>query len=71
MFSKLTLRYNYFQNLYVLEMKQSQLIIMKTNQFDYASYLRGIKDGRKFGVTLGVLIGVAIMIAVLSVIYFS
>ena len=70
MFSKLTLRYNYFQNLYVLEMKQSQLI-MKTNHFDYASYLRGIKDGPKFGVTLGVLIGVAIMIAVLSVIYFS
>jgi len=44
---------------------------MKTNQFDYASYLRGIKDGRKFGVTLGVLIGVTLMVAVLSIIYFS
>lgn len=44
---------------------------MKTKAFDYASYVRGIKDGRRFGILMGVIIGFAIMIAVLGIIYFS
>ena len=43
---------------------------MKANDFDYASYVRGAKDGRKLGVMLGIIIGFAAMIALLSFIYY-
>lgn len=43
---------------------------MNANNFDYASYARGAKDGRKLGVMLGIVIGFAVMIALLSFIYY-
>ncbi|MFD2828043.1 hypothetical protein DSM03_1011106 [Leeuwenhoekiella aestuarii] len=44
---------------------------MKLNNFDYASYERGSKDGRKFGLAIGIVIGLAIMIVMLSLLYFK
>ncbi|MEZ7497095.1 tetrahydromethanopterin S-methyltransferase subunit G [Leeuwenhoekiella aequorea] len=43
---------------------------MNVKNFDYASYEKGAKDGRKLGVMLGIVIGLAFMIALLSFVYY-
>ncbi|MEH6656883.1 hypothetical protein [Leeuwenhoekiella marinoflava] len=42
---------------------------MKLDDFDYASYERGSKDGCKFGLAIGIVIGLAIMTVMLSFLY--
>ncbi|WP_262908928.1 hypothetical protein [Leeuwenhoekiella parthenopeia] len=44
---------------------------MKANDFHYASYQRGSKDGRKLGIAVGVLIATAVMIVLLAILYYK
>ncbi|MFI8377414.1 hypothetical protein [Leeuwenhoekiella sp. NPDC079379] len=42
---------------------------MNVNNFDYASYSKGAKDGKKLGILVGIVIGLAFMVALLSFFY--
>ncbi len=43
---------------------------MKANDFHYASYERGTKDGRKIGIAVGLLIASAFMILILALLFY-
>ncbi len=43
---------------------------MKANDFHYASYQRGNKDGRRLGIVVGALIAIAVMSVILSLMFF-